>query len=535
MKSNKFHASPFSLFLVFFLVGIWILPGLSGSSSAWGEDGKIFVSLAGDTTTWSNDSLFIINPDGTGKTKIFDFSGNTHAPSGSIVHPRIGNSGQVFFSSNNAYLWTPARRNLFRISVDGAGRDQITPDRNSGLWDQPGPYGTVEVTVLDGVGNPVGGAQVFVEGMSLKNANPSGVCLVENVPEGVRYVVAYRTYNGKMYFDAQPVTVIAGNTYRLTVTPNTGIRTNFEYPAVYGNRIYYKLWPDKIEYTGLNGTDSTTVYTSSACNYGPGAINGFDVGPFSGQILFTDYMTGCEGHIGLYTADKDGNNLRPVADFKSGNKCGVHDVFWSPDEKMIALTACNDWHYGFIILNGAMTEILGQGWFNTQYNPDFIKFRLHGWSPDGKWLLYSLYDGDPAQAILNKIGVNADGSLNVASETTLMTGAVHGAAWGLTDCLLVNSDLNLHVSCALFKGTKYSFLLNHFPNQDDPAGLYWKMDLSTFKTGGYGTCVDIGNDVSLQVACIQVLGGQYALTLSYYKNPKDPSGIYWKLDSITPR
>ncbi len=40
------------------------------------------------------------------------------------------------------------------------------------------------------------------------------------------------------------------------------------------------------------------------------------------------------------------------------------------------------------------------------------------------------------------------------------------------------------------------------------------------------------DDVSIQVDCIQVLGGQYSLVLSYYKNPKDTQGIYWKLSAI---
>ncbi len=532
MKSCSLFRKPFTFFLFPFIAGIVMLSSISAGSPVWGDEGKIFVSLAWNTTTWSNDSLFFIDPDGSGKTKIFDFSGNVQAPSGSIMHPRVGNSGQIFFSSDNAYLWTPARLNLFRVSVDGTGRDQITPDMNSGLWNQPGPYGTVEVTVLDGTGNPVGGAQVFVEGMSLKNADTNGFCRIENVPEGVRYVVGYRVYSGTMYFDAQPISVVSGNTYQLTLTPNTGTRANLESPVWFGERIYYRLWPDKIEYTDSNGTHSTGVYASPPCDYGPGTVKGFDVAPFSGKIVLADYMTGCGEHIGLYTADKDGHNLTPLADFKSGDWCGVNDLFWSPDEKKIALTACNGWYYGILVLNAEATAILGQGWNLTQYNPNFGNFRLHGWSPDGNWLLYSGYDGDPSQTGLKKMRVNADGSLDLNSETLLLTDAVHGATWGLPACLLVNSDLNLHFSCARFKGADYSFSLQYFPNPDDSGNLYWKMDLSSFKAGGYGSCVTVGDDVSIQVDCIQVLGGQYSLVLSYYSNPNDKLGIYWKLSAI---
>jgi len=45
----------------------------------------------------------------------------------------------------------------------------------------------------------------------------------------------------------------------------------------------------------------------------------------------------------------------------------------------------------------------------------------------------------------------------------------------------VGNDLSLPISCAEYASVQYEFTLNFYSNPNDPSGLYWKMDLSTFK------------------------------------------------------
>ncbi|NJL59223.1 MAG: hypothetical protein HC887_05815 [Desulfobacteraceae bacterium] len=45
---------------------------------------------------------------------------------------------------------------------------------------------------------------------------------------------------------------------------------------------------------------------------------------------------------------------------------------------------------------------------------------------------------------------------------------------------MVADDLSLSL-CAAYQGKNYSFTLNYSLLPRDPAELYWKMDISTFK------------------------------------------------------
>jgi len=44
---------------------------------------------------------------------------------------------------------------------------------------------------------------------------------------------------------------------------------------------------------------------------------------------------------------------------------------------------------------------------------------------------------------------------------------------------MVGADLDLHI-CAAYQGIQYGFTLNYAPRSDDPSGIFWKMDVSTF-------------------------------------------------------
>ncbi len=68
--------------------------------------------------------------------------------------------------------------------------------------------------------------------------------------------------------------------------------------------------------------------------------------------------------------------------------------------------------------------------WSTVSGVNFINLRLHGWSPDGRWLLYSIWTSRAEDATLYKVKVNTDGSLDAASIAALVANQpISGATW----------------------------------------------------------------------------------------------------------
>ena len=120
--------------------------------------------------------------------------------------------------------------------------------------------------------------------------------------------------------------------------------------------------------------------------------------------------------------------------------------------------------------------------------------------------------------------MDTKGTLSLPIQTTVtVTGG----------CLSVAGDLSIWVPCAEYNGTRYGFTLDFYSNPDDRSGYYWNLDMATL-TGGTGTdIVPISGDLSMPMPCVSYNGTQYGFTLSFYSNPYDPSGYYWKMDKST--
>ena len=119
---------------------------------------------------------------------------------------------------------------------------------------------------------------------------------------------------------------------------------------------------------------------------------------------------------------------------------------------------------------------------------------------------------------------DAKGTLSLPVQTTVTKGGA---------CFSVNGDLSIRVPCAEYNGAEYGFTLKYYDNRDDPFGYYWKLDGSTLAAGSGIDCLNIGADLSLTLSCAEYAGTQYGFTLVFYKNPKDISGLYWKMDMST--
>ncbi len=393
---------------------------------------KILVSLSNNTTSWSDDTLYTINPsDGSGKTKLYDFHNHPKLTTGEIWAPRISKDGkQIYFHSEHAYLYTPARRNAFRIVSDGSGLDQITPGENSGVWGQTG-NSTVSGWVKKSNGDPYVNAPVYLEGMSSTHSGADGSFSFQNVPSGVRWLVAYRP--GDTPFDSTTVNVVTGvNNSGLLLVPNSTLRSNFEFPVAYGSRIYYN-GNQSVQWTDLNFANQHTVYTPSAVECTTlSTVDAFDVASTSGKLaVFDHHGDGCNDNVGLYITDKDGGNKQTLLNMWNDTNWSVSllpvEIFWSPDESKIAFQGIYQSWQVLVVIDANTGAILGHAYADT--GSEILT--LHGWNPAGDWLLFSSYDGSPTQSTLSKVKINGDGSFDLASVVDLMSNQpISGATWG---------------------------------------------------------------------------------------------------------
>jgi hypothetical protein len=390
---------------------------------------KILVSISnGDALP--DDALYSMNPDGSGQTRPFDFHAQPVYQTGGIWQPRIApDGGSIYFRSDHGHIHTPASSNLFCITADGSECEQLTPGPNSGRWNQPGPYGAVEGTVTKPNGEPWGNSSVCLEGVGLTYSEPDGSFRFEDVPEGLRWIVAYEP--GDTPCDSLAISVVAGVTYTVNLTPYSDYRMSFENPILHGDRVYHLLGPHELRWTRPGSSTPTVVYTATGSGVGIPAVGGLDVAPLSGRLAIVDYMEGCPTNRGLYLADRDGNDLRLLVDMKAdANWCGAGAVFWSPDESRLALKGCYNWQTGLMVFDSTSGGFLGWICFDqhyTLYNIDF-----HGWSPNGDWLLCSFWLDQPETGVLSKIGVDTAGSPDASSVTNLLSGvAIGGATWGM--------------------------------------------------------------------------------------------------------
>ena len=100
-------------------------------------------------------------------------------------------------------------------------------------------------------------------------------------------------------------------------------------------------------------------------------------------------------------------------------------------------------------------------------------------------------------------------------------------------CFSIDSGLEFPIPCGQYLGHGYGFLLEFFPNPEDPSGVYWKMDLESFHETSESECINIGNNLSLSIPCAAFAGKEYAFVLDYYSNPIDSLNVYWKMDLST--
>jgi hypothetical protein len=383
---------------------------------------NIFASISDND---DNCTIYQYDLNGKVEKEVFNFSNMPLIKSGFITQLRPSADGtSLYFVSDNAHIYTPSRRNIFKIPNNNSWLKQLTPGPDSGQIPPNVSKGTVKGRITDGNGNPYSSAPIFMESLPLQYSDANGYFTFTNIPEGNRWITGYRP--GSLVFKSLPVYVTGGLTSEVTLIPESDYKINFENPIEYNNQIYYIENNLGIYMLDKNGENRTKIFSV----VGFEGIGGFDIAKQDGEIIFSDYRTGTEQQRGLYTCDKNGDNINLFLDFKQDyNWGGVSEVFWSPDKSKIAVKAEYNYLVYFVIFDTSNGNILGTVYFNdnlTKYNVD-----LYGWSPDGRWLLYSTWLDKTEYCILAKIAVGSDGSLDPGRNINLLQNVnLRGACWG---------------------------------------------------------------------------------------------------------
>jgi len=212
-----------------------------------------------------------------------------------------------------------------------------------------------------------------------------------------------------------------------TLTPNDDSRWSAISPVPYQDKIYYLYdYYNTLEIKTVDrqGTlPNASIITVKTTDYG-GEIDAFDVGQKTGKLLMLDY-DGSAGQGGIWTADKDGTGGAWVK-YLTGTGytediVGSSEIFWSPDESRFALKGKYD--NGSTTMDYLWVYDAATGLVLGSYSAGFsnLHLTLHGWSPDGNWLLFSGYfSSNSSQVTLAKVMIKPDGTFDASTEVDIL-------------------------------------------------------------------------------------------------------------------
>jgi len=100
-------------------------------------------------------------------------------------------------------------------------------------------------------------------------------------------------------------------------------------------------------------------------------------------------------------------------------------------------------------------------------------------------------------------------------------------------CISIGDNLALNM-CVTYKNAQYGVVLSFYPNPADTSGAYWKLEPSSFRqlSDDSLSCQTIDTDLTLNV-CAEYQGVRYRFQLDKYSNSSDSGGLYWKANLNT--
>jgi hypothetical protein len=99
-----------------------------------------------------------------------------------------------------------------------------------------------------------------------------------------------------------------------------------------------------------------------------------------------------------------------------------------------------------------------------------------------------------------------------------------------SQCGRVADDLSLMLPCVEYGGQYYKLNFSVYKNPADPTWLYWRYESIQLGAGGT-TCAHVNTALTITAPCVYYAGYNIAMTLEYYVNPAEPNWPYWKLGS----
>lgn len=101
-------------------------------------------------------------------------------------------------------------------------------------------------------------------------------------------------------------------------------------------------------------------------------------------------------------------------------------------------------------------------------------------------------------------------------------------------CQTVENDLRLHFPCIAFQGQYIGFDMEFFRNPADPQGLFWRIDTESlvFKDIPDEDCLTVRNNLKIYTACLEYDGISYRFVMKYAADA-DPSGLAWQMEIST--
>jgi len=226
------------------------------------------------------------------------------------------------------------------------------------------------------------------------------------------------------------------------------------------------------------------------------------------------------------------------------NNNGSSDTSFGEDGKVITPISSNgnDIAYAMKLQPDGKIVVTGySGYIDSVSNASIsvVRYNSDGSSDasfgtDGK-AITSIENGD---SIGNAIAIQPDGKIVVAGDQysnyfSNWDAAVVRYENFKNPCITVGNDLVLNM-CATYQNTQYEFMMNFYSNPNDSSGLYWKIDIPSFKTLSEKrlSCFQVNNDPALNI-CAEYQGGKYGFRLDLFPNSYDPDGLYWKMNLNT--
>jgi hypothetical protein len=102
---------------------------------------------------------------------------------------------------------------------------------------------------------------------------------------------------------------------------------------------------------------------------------------------------------------------------------------------------------------------------------------------------------------------------------------------GAASCLSIGNELTLNIPCVQYQGISYNISVKYFSNPRDASSIYWKTESVSIASSQDNQCLPISDELRYYVPCVEYGGARFRLVSEYYKNPDDPFGLYWKIPS----